>query len=276
VTEARAGVAVIGGSGFYSFLHDPSETLVHTPYGAPSAPVTIGTIAGRQVAFLPRHGMRHEYPPHRVNYRANLWALHSLGVSRVIGPCAVGSLQPRVKPGDFVLLDQLVDRTWGRLDTFVDGPVAGHVSFADPYCSELGKVVLSTAPAALSLDGVTVHDRGTVVVVQGPRFSTRAESDWYRSAGWEVIGMTQYPEAYLARELGMCYAGLALVTDYDTGLEGVEGIQPVTMEQVFKVLADNVERTRELLFAAIPAIPERRSCHCHEALASGPLGEASN
>ena len=272
MTEARAGVAVIGGSGFYSFLHDPSETLVHTPYGPPSAPVTIGSIGGRPVAFLPRHGVHHEYPPHRVNYRANLWALHSLGVRRIIGPCAVGSLQPRVKPGDFVLLDQLVDRTWGRPDTFVDGPVVGHVSFADPYCSELGKVVLTTASVTPGLDGVTVHDRGTVVVVQGPRFSTRAESGWYRSAGWEVIGMTQYPETYLARELGMCYAGLALVTDYDTGLEGVDGIQPVTMEQVFKMLADNVDRTRELLFAAIPGIPEQASCNCHEALASGPLG----
>ena len=274
MTETRAEVAVIGGSGFYSFLRDPSETLVHTPYGPPSAPVTIGSIGGRPVAFLPRHGVHHEYPPHRVNYRANLWALHSLGVRRIIGPCAVGSLQPRVKPGDFVLLDQLVDRTWGRPDTFVDGPVVGHVSFADPYCSELGKVVLTTASVTPGLDGVTVHDRGTVVVVQGPRFSTRAESGWYRSAGWEVIGMTQYPETYLARELGMCYAGLALVTDYDTGLEGVDGIQPVTMEQVFKMLADNVDRTRELLFAAIPGIPEQASCHCHEALASGPLGGA--
>jgi 5'-methylthioadenosine phosphorylase len=268
VNEARAGVAVIGGSGFYSFLHDPIETLVHTPYGPPSAPVTIGSIEGRRVAFLPRHGLRHEYPPHRVNYRANLWALHSLGVRRVIGPCAVGSLQPDVKPGDFVVLDQLVDRTWGRADTFVNGPVVGHVSFADPYCSELGNVILATAPG---LGGLKVHDHGTVVVVQGPRFSTRAESGWYRSAGWEVIGMTQYPEAYLARELGMCYAGLALVTDYDTGVEGAEGIEPVTMEHVFQVLADNVERTRELLFAAIPAIPEPVSCHCHEALTSGPL-----
>jgi 5'-methylthioadenosine phosphorylase len=271
VTEARADLAVIGGSGFYSFLGETTEALVHTPYGAPSAPVTIGTIGGRSVAFLPRHGLRHEYPPHQVNYRANLWALQSLGVRRVIGPCAVGSLQPHVKPGDFVVLDQLVDRTWGRPDTFVNGPVVGHVSFADPYCSELGNVVLATAPA---MDGLTVHDHGTVVVVQGPRFSTRAESGWYRSAGWEVIGMTQYPEAYLARELGMCYAGLALVTDYDTGLEGVEGIEPVTMDQVFKVLADNVGRTRELLFAAIPAIPEQASCDCHEALAGGPLDGA--
>jgi 5'-methylthioadenosine phosphorylase len=273
VTEARADVAVIGGSGFYSFLPETSEALVHTPYGPPSAPVTIGTIGGRRVAFLPRHGVRHEYPPHQVNYRANLWALHSLGVRRIYGPCAVGSLQSHVKPGDFVVLDQLVDRTQGRADTFINGPVVGHISFADPYCSELGNVVVA---AALDVGELTVHDHGTVVVVQGPRFSTRAESDWYRSAGWEVIGMTQYPEAYLARELGMCYAGLALVTDYDSGLEGVEGIEPVTMEQVFKVLADNVERTRELLFAAIPAIPERAGCHCHEALASGPLGGDSD
>ena len=269
MTEARAEIAVIGGSGFYSFLDDATERLVHTPYGPPSAPVTTGTIEGRRIAFLPRHGLQHEYPPHQVNYRANLWALQSLGVRRVIGPCAVGSLKSDVKPGDFVLLDQLVDRTWGRADTFVNGPVVGHVSFADPYCPELGKAIVAAAPA---VSGLTVHDRGTVVVVQGPRFSTRAESGWYRSAGWGVIGMTQYPEAYLARELGMCYAGLALVTDYDTGLEGVEGIEPVTMEQVFKVLADNVDRTRELLFAAIPTIPEKPSCECHEALASGPLG----
>jgi 5'-methylthioadenosine phosphorylase len=271
VTEARADVAVIGGSGFYSLLPETTEALVHTPYGPPSAPLTIGTIGGWRVAFLPRHGLRHEYPPHQVNYRANLWALRSLGVRRIFGPCAVGSLHPGVKPGDFVLLDQLVDRTRGRADTFINGPVVGHVSFADPYCTELRNVVLATAPG---VGGLTVHERGTVVVVQGPRFSTRAESSWYRSAGWEVIGMTQYPEAYLARELGMCYAGLALVTDYDTGLEGVEGIEPVTMEQVFKVLADNVDRTRELLFAAIPAIPDEASCDCHEAPASGPLAEA--
>jgi 5'-methylthioadenosine phosphorylase len=269
VTEARAEIAVIGGSGFYSFLDDTTEAPVHTPYGPPSARVTLGTVGGRSVAFLPRHGIHHEYPPHRINYRANLWALRSLGVRRVIGPCAVGSLQPDVSPGDFVILDQLVDRTWGRADTYMDGPIAGHVTFADPYCPELGKTVLSVVPA---VGGLTAHDHGTIVVVQGPRFSTRAESGWYRSAGWDVIGMTQYPEAYLARELGMCYAGVALVTDYDTGLEGVAGIEPVTMEQVFKVLADNVDRTRELLFAAIPAIPEEPGCRCHEALAGSPFG----
>jgi 5'-methylthioadenosine phosphorylase len=184
----------------------------------------------------------------------------------VIGPCAAGSLQPAVRPGDFVVLDQLVDRTWGRSDTFLDGPVVGHVGFADPYCDELRGVLLA---AGTGFEGLTMHRGGTAVVIQGPRFSTRAESAWYRSAGWEVINMTQYPEAYLARELGMCYAGVALITDYDTGLEGVEGIQPVTMEAVFAVLDRNIDRTRQLLFAAIPAIPAEPSCRCHDARPPG-------
>jgi 5'-methylthioadenosine phosphorylase len=267
VTGVRAEIGVIGGSGFYAFLDDVTEEVVHTPYGAPSAPVTVGVVGDRRVAFLPRHGLRHEYPPHRVNYRANIWALWSLGVSRVIGPCAAGSLQPGVKPGDFVVLDQLVDRTWGRADTYLDGPVVGHVGFADPYCPELGRVILA---AGSGLEPLTIHPRGTVVVIQGPRFSTRAESAWYRSAGWDVINMTQYPEAYLARELGMCYAGVALITDYDTGLEGVEGIQPVTMEAVFDMLARNVEGTRDLLFTAIPAIPAQPGCACAAAGAAIP------
>ena len=247
------------------------------------------------MAFLPRHGIGHEYPPHRVNYRANLWALQSLGVRRIIGPCAVGSLRAEIRPGDFVVLDQLVDRTSGRPDTYFDGPVVNHVSFADPYCPQLRQLVLGaagglgavvgpndqsynfirndvgncTTDGASPLAGVTVHERGTVVVIQGPRFSTRAESNWYRAAGWEVINMTQYPEAYLARELGMCYCGLALVTDYDTGLDGVDGIEPVTMHRVLEVLAANVARTRDLLFAAIPAIADAMACRCQEA---GPTG----
>jgi 5'-methylthioadenosine phosphorylase len=253
-----AEIGVIGGSGFYEFAAGASnQVTVDTPYGPPSAPITVADVGGRQVAFLPRHGLRHEYPPHLVNYRANLWALHSLGVRRVIGPCAAGSLRPEVKPGDFVILDQLVDRTWGRADTFVSGPEVRHVSFADPYCPELGRVF---GPAAAP----GVHAGGTVVVIQGPRFSTRAESNSYRSAGWQVINMTQYPEAYLARELGMCYCGLALITDYDTGVEGVEGLGPVTMEEVFAVLAANVSRTRDLLAAAIPAIPASPGCACRQ------------
>jgi len=261
-------IGVFGGSGFYEFLDDVKLVPVHTPYGPPSAPVAVGMLGGQQVAFMPRHGRDHEHPPHRVNYRANLWAMHHVGVRRLIGPCAAGSLQPSVHPGDFVVLDQLVDRTWGRPDTFFDGGVVGHVSFADPYCPELRASVVDAASGA----GVTVHPTGTVVVIQGPRFSTRAESAWYRSAGWEVINMTQYPEAFLARELGMCYAGLALITDYDTGLEGVDGIEPVTIDVVFEVLRRNVERTREVLFSAIPAVPDVAGCACASALSSGPLG----
>ncbi|HZQ26632.1 MAG TPA: S-methyl-5'-thioadenosine phosphorylase [Acidimicrobiales bacterium] len=268
MTRPSAEIGVFGGSGFYAFLDDVHEVHFHTPYGAPSAPVALGTVEGRSVAFLPRHGKSHEHPPHKVNYRANLWAMRELGVRRIVGPCAAGSLQPLIHPGDFVILDQLVDRTWGRPDTYFDGGVVGHVSFADPYCPELRSVLASAAGAM----DVAAQTTGTVVVVQGPRFSTRAESNWYRSAGWDVINMTQYPEAFLARELGICYAGLALVTDYDTGLEGVEGIAPVSMEQVFEVLDRNVERSRRLLFAAIPKISATPSCSCGQALSSGPLG----
>ena len=264
----QADIGVFGGSGFYEFLPDVTTVTVHTPYGAPSAPVAVGEVGGRRVAFLLRHGLHHELPPHRINYRANLWAMRELGVRRIVGPCAAGSLQPHVHPGEMVVCDQLVDRTWGRSDTFFDGAVVGHTAFADPYCPELAAVLVDGAGRA----GVGVHPRGTVVVVQGPRFSTRAESGWYRASGWEVVNMTQYPEAALARELGMCFAGLGLVTDYDTGLEGVEGIEAVTMDAVFEMLRANVARTRDLLFAAIPAIPARPGCRCHEGLAAGPLG----
>jgi 5'-methylthioadenosine phosphorylase len=269
VSGSEAEIAVIGGSGFYQFLDDTTEVVVHTPYGPPSAPLTMGTVGNRRVAFLPRHGVRHELPPHRVNYRANLWALHQVGVRRIFGPCAAGSLQPGIHPGEFVILNQLVDRTWGRPDTYMDGPVVSHVSFADPYCPELAAVLSNQA---ITTGDFTVHDGGTAVVIQGPRFSTRAESAWYRAAGWEVINMTQYPESYLARELGMCYSGIALVTDYDTGLEGVDGIEPVTMEAVLRMLSVNVDRTRQLLFAAIPAVPATPSCHCQDTSAAGPLG----
>jgi 5'-methylthioadenosine phosphorylase len=202
-----------------------------------------------------------------------MWALRTLGVQRVVAPCAVGSLRPEIAPGDFVILDQLVDRTSGRPDTYVDGPIVGHVSFADPYCPELGAAMAAAPRDAPTLSALTLRRGGTVVVIQGPRFSTRAESRWFRSAGWDVVNMTQYPEAYLARELGMCYCGLALVTDYDTGLEGVDGVAPVTMQQVFDTLAANVSRTRELLFAAIPGIPATPGCGCAAALAAGPLGD---
>ena len=264
-----AEIGVFGGSGFYAFLDDVVEVPVHTPYGAPSAAVAVGTVGERRVAFLPRHGVHHELPPHRVNFRANAWAMRSLGVRRVIGPCAAGSLRPEVRPGSFVVLDQLVDRTNGRsADSFFDGGVVGHVSFADPYCPSLGPLVVAAASQA----GIEVHDGGTVVVVPGPRFSTRAESTYYRRQGWDVINMTQYPEAYLCRELGLCYCGVALVTDFDTGVEGEPSVEAVTMASVFAVLRANVEATRSLLFDVIPAIPPVDvTCSCASALDQGPL-----
>jgi len=257
-----ADVGVFGGSGFYSFLDDVVEVAVTTPYGPPSGPIAIGTVGGRRVAFLARHGPAHHLPPHKVNFRANAWALHSLGVRQVMGPCAVGSLRPDLRPGDLVVPDQLVDRTWGRPDTFADGdpgPVereashgVQHLSFADPYTKELRQVVL--AAACEEHDPERVHDGGTVVVIQGPRFSTRAESRWFRRMGWDVVNMTQHPEVALCRELGMGYAGLALVTDYDSGVDDSPEVKPVTMDEVFRVLAQNVELTRRVLFRAIPLV----------------------
>ena len=247
-----ADIGVFGGSGFYTFLDDVEEHAVTTSYGDPSAHITIGTLGDARVAFIPRHGQHHELPPHRVNYRANVAAMRELGVRALLAPFAAGSLQPTIHPGDFVVVDQFVDRTSGRADTFYDtfddGPT--HVSLADPYDERLRDEL---ARAAVEL-GITVHDHGTVVVVQGPRFSTRAESAWYRGQGWDVINMTQYPEAALAREAGIPYAAVALITDYDTGLEGEPGVEPVTQEQVFAFFEDNVHRVRDVLFAVIPRL----------------------
>ena len=249
---ARADVGVFGGSGFYEFLDEVEEHEIDTPYGPPAAPVTIGTLGEVRVAFIPRHGRAHEFPPHAVPYRANVAAMRALGLRALLAPFAAGSLQPTIHPGDFVVVDQFVDRTAGRADTFHDsfddGPT--HVSLADPYDDRLRTLLTDTARQL----GITVHDRGTVVVVQGPRFSTRAESAWYRSQGWEVINMTQYPEAALAAEASIPYAGVALITDYDTGLEGMPGVEPVTQEQVFGFFEDNVHRVRDLLFTAIPRL----------------------
>ena len=247
---AEADVGVFGGSGFYAFLDDVTEVAVDTPFGSPSAPVAMGRLGDRRVAFIPRHGPKHTVPPHKVNFRANVWALREVGVRAVLGAFAAGSLNPNIHPGEFVVVDQFVDRTWGRPDTYFDGPDVNHPAMADPYDPGLRSVLV----AAGRDQGITVHDGGTVVVIPGPRFATRAESAWYRAQGWQVISMTQYPEVALANELELRYAAVALVTDYDTGLEGVEGIEPVTMEQVFAVMAENVERVRALLTAAIPRI----------------------
>jgi 5'-methylthioadenosine phosphorylase len=255
----KAEIGVFGGSGFYSLLDDVREFKVDTPYGAPSSTVMIGEIGGRSVAFLPRHGKDHSLPPHMINYRANVWAMKQLGVERIIGPNACGSLQPGVAPGDFVICDQFVDRTWGRKDTFYDGPTTTHISSADPYCPVMREIAVSKARGL----GIKVHPAGTVVVIQGPRFSTRAESRWFASQGWEVINMTQYPECYLARELEICYCNISLITDHDAGAEGVE---PVSNEEVVRVFNENNSRVKDLLFAMIPALPESRACVCSHAL----------
>src|SRR5581483_6017327 len=262
----NAEIGVFGGSGFSSFLEETETVRVETPYGRPSADPVIGEVGGRRVAFIPRHGLKHEFPPHRIPYLANLWAMRELGVTRILGPNACGSLQPHVKPGDFVVCDQLVDRTRTRPNTFYDGPVTTHISFADPYCPTMREVIVVRGREL----GIPIHDRGTVVVIEGPRFSTRAESAWFASAGWEVINMTQYPEAVLARELEICYANISLITDYDVGMEGVP---PVTNEEVVRVFARNNARLRDLLFAVIPALPTERACPCATAL-SGATFEA--
>ncbi|HEX9823594.1 MAG TPA: S-methyl-5'-thioadenosine phosphorylase [Actinomycetota bacterium] len=250
---------MFGGSGFYSFLEGARTVEVETPYGPPSTPPVVGEVGGTKVAFIPRHGLKHQFPPHKVPYRANLWAMKELGMERVIGPCAAGSLEPSVKPGHFVICDQLVDRTSGRVHTFYDGPETTHVSFADPYCPTMRQVAIAKGRDA----GIDLHERGTVVVIEGPRFSTRAESNWFQSEGWEVINMTQYPEAILARELELCYLNVSLITDYDVG---VEGVPPVTHEAVIQVFEENNARLRNLLWQVIPALPEARSCPCATAL----------
>jgi 5'-methylthioadenosine phosphorylase len=245
---ARADVGVFGGSGFYEFLNDTVEVAVDTPYGRPSEPVTIGEVADRRVAFLPRHGHDHRFIPTTVPYRANVWAMRQLGVTSLIAPCSAGSLQPELHPGDLVVLDQLVDRTWGRADTYHEGPPVHHQEFADPYDADVRRVLVAAGRGA----GITIHDGGTVVVIQGPRFSTRAESRWFRHMGWHVVNMTNYPEAVLAKEAGLRYGAVALVTDYDAGLDGQV---PVTMEVVFARMKQNVARVKTLIERAVPALP---------------------
>ena len=244
-----AEIGVFGGSGFYALLDDVREVKVDTPYGPPSDSFFLANVGGRRVAFLPRHGRRHTIPPHRINYRANVWAMRSLGVKAVISPCAAGSLQPHVKPGDFVLCDQFVDRTRGRADTFFDGPVVTHLSAADVYDPELRRIALEVCRE----HGIDVHERGTIVIINGPRFSTKSESKWFSDAGWEVISMTQYPEAYLCRELGMAVVNISLITDYDAGV--IEGTNAVDARSVLEVFAQNAERIQKVVLEMIGRFP---------------------
>jgi 5'-methylthioadenosine phosphorylase len=254
-------VGVFGGSGFYRFLDDVEEVAVDTPYGPPSARIRMGEIEGTTVAFMPRHGDDHSLPPHRINYRANVWAMKQVGVRRIVGPSACGSLKPELEPGSFVICDQFVDRTRGREDTFYDGPQTTHVSAADPYCPDLSRTLAEAGDDR-------VVSGGTVVVIAGPRFSTRAESRWFGSAGFDVVNMTQYPEAWLARELELCYAAICLVTDYDVGLAGMPDVPSVSADAAFEVFAENLDRLRALLFRAVPKIGPQPDCICASALES--------
>jgi 5'-methylthioadenosine phosphorylase len=264
-SAARAEIGVIGGSGFYEFLEDAERVSVETPFGAPSDNLVVGDVRGRRVAFVARHGRDHRLPPHLVPYRANLWALRSVGVRQVLAPCAVGSLRPELGPGTVVVVDQVVDRTWGRAHTIYDqpGPVV-HVGFADPYCPRGRAAAIRAARQA----GLPVQDRGTLVVVNGPRFSSRAESEWHQQAGWAVVGMTAMPEAGIARELALCYTTVALVTDFDAGVEGETG---VTQAEVFRVFADNIQHLKAVITDAVESLPvtepdDAAACACRRAL----------
>lgn len=259
-----AEIGVIGGSGFYSFFEDATHHRIETPFGDPSDDLVIGTVAGRRVAFLARHGQGHRFPPHRVNYRANLWALRAVGVRQILSPCAVGSLRPELGPGTVVVPDQLVDRTWGRAHTVydVEGPVV-HVSFADPYCPR-GRV----AALAAAAERGPVVDGGALVVVNGPRFSSAAESRWHAAQGWSLVGMTAMPEAAIARELALCFTTIALVTDHDAG---VDDIPAVTHEEVLAVFARHMTTLKDSVREAIAALPPAESdaqatCSCRRAL----------
>lgn len=256
-----AKIGVFGGSGFYRFLDNIEEVRVETPYGMPSDNLFIGEIGGHKVAFMPRHGRNHSIMPHLINYRANAWAMKSVGVERVISPCAAGSLQTHVKPGDFVICDQFVDWTDGRKSTTIQGPIVCHPSPADLYCPELRNLAVKIAKG----QGISVHETGTVVVINGPRFSTKAESKFFTNQGWEVINMTAFPENYLVKELDMCPLNISLITDYDAGLVG--DVEPVSHLEVMRVFNSNLEKLKQFLFELIENIPEKRkNCDCRQTM----------
>ena len=263
-------IGVIGGSGFYSLLENAETVNIETPHGWPSSHIAIGELGGKKVAFLARHGFKHEFPPHKIPYKANIWALHDLGCRQIISATAVGSLKAHIKPGEFVVPDQFVNLTYGRDDTFYHGPDTTHISSADPYCPVLRDLLINVADAA----GLRVHPAGTVAVVQGPRFASRAESAFYQSQGWDIINMTQYPEAALARELEMCYANISLITDYDAGLKDDPTIQPVTLEEVLRIFEANTARLRLLIKDLILQLPHERDCVCAHALQGARFSKA--
>ena len=257
-----AEIGIIGGSGFYSLLESPESIEVDTRYGKPSDRISIGRLGSFKVAFLPRHGGRHTLPPHKVPYKANIDALSQLGVERIISTASVGSLKKEFKPGDFVLFDQFFNMTHGRQDTFYDEDKVAHVGMADPYCSEMREIASDT----LRELGISYHKNGTTVVVNGPRFSSKAESRFFSRQGFETINMTQYPEVALAREKSLCYLGIGIITDYDVGLEGEEGILPVSADEIISVFGKNVSKAKSLISEILPKLSSERKCKCKDSL----------
>lgn len=267
----KAKIGIIGGSGFYEFLKG-KEVAVTTPYGRPSDKILLAEFEGKKIAFLPRHGKKHRFPPHKINFRANLFALKKLGVEQVIAPSAVGSLKPGIAPGHFVICDQFVNRTKNRKDTFFNGPLhcppecnnfakVAHIGVAEPYCPELRRLAIKICQKL----GLAYQGQGTVAVIEGPRFSTKAESRFYSQFA-DVVNMTQYPEVVLARELEMCYLNISLVTDYDAGLKDRKDIKPVSIQEVLRAFKENTEKLKELILDIIKEMPKTLPCSCHQAL----------
>jgi 5'-methylthioadenosine phosphorylase len=258
--EPVAEIGILGGSGFYSFLDDARPIPVETPFGPPSEQPLVGTVAGRSVAFIPRHGKGHRFPPHRVNYRANLWALRAIGVRQVLGPCAVGSMLSEAGAGSLAIPDQVIDRTWGREHTVYDGAEgAVHIPFADPYCPRGRATAINAAHQA----GWPPRETATLIVINGPRFSSRAESRWHAAAGAHLVGMTGMPEASIARELALCYTSLAVITDLDAGMEAGEG---VTYTEVMEVFAKSIGRLKTVISLAVAGLPTDDDCLCRQSL----------
>lgn len=257
---ARKKIGIIGGTGLYSILDSLEEKVVSTPYGSPSAPLMIGQFEDKDIVFLPRHGTQHQLPPHSINYQANIWALKEEGVGFIIAPAAAGSLQRHIKPGDFVVPDQFVDRTRNRKDTFYDEAPVTHMPGVEPYC----KTLRNLANVTLKNNNLPYHENGTTVVIQGPRFSTKAESKWFTKMDWDVINMTIYPEAILARELEMSYVNIMLITDYDSGFDGE--FPPVIPEEAVRVFKNNTDKLKSVVLDMIKELDVEISTDSHSAL----------
>ena len=257
--EQKAEIGIFGGTGIYDsgLLEDTKEITIDTPYGKTSDSITIGVFNNRNIAFMPRHGKKHTIPPHMINFRANIWAFKELGIKRIVAPSAVGSLQEEIKPGDFALPTQFLDFTKSRKGSFSEDGRVIHISVADPFCPELQAVISSVAQK----QGITLHKDCTYVCIEGPRFSTKAESKFFKNTGADIIGMTLVPECQLAREAQMCYASISTVTDYDVWAE-----KPVTAKEVLETLSKNVEQTKKMLTILINEIPQSRKCLCEKAL----------